>query len=72
MVPSHCAVRLQAYQPYSNDVHHSGQMLAALLKWPQATFASKLEIDQATNKARVTREVGGLDSNGSAVIDFPI
>lgn len=39
-------------------VHASGQMLAALLKWPQATFASKVEIDQATNKARVTREVG--------------
>lgn len=39
-------------------IHDSGQMLAALLKWPQATFASKVEIDQATNKARVTREVG--------------
>lgn len=46
-------------------------MLAALLKWPQATFASKLEIDQATNKARVTREVGGLDSSKIPVIDFP-
>ena len=39
-------------------MHDSGQMLAALLKWPQATFASKVEIDQAANKARVTREVG--------------
>ena len=32
-------------------------MLAALLKWPQATFASKVEIDKAAQKARVTREV---------------
>ena len=32
-------------------------MLAALLKWPQATFASKVEIDQEAKKARVTREV---------------
>ena len=36
---------------------NSGQMLAGLLKWPQATFASKVEIDQAAKQARVTREV---------------
>ena len=36
-------------------------MLAALLGWPQATFASKLEI--AGGKAKVTREVdGGLQT----------
>ena len=35
----------------------SGQMVAALLKWPQATFASKVEIDQQAQKARVMREV---------------
>ncbi len=41
----------------------TGQMLAALLGWPQATFASKLELDAAANKATVTREVdGGLET----------
>ena len=39
----------------------AGQMLAALLQWPQATFASQVELG-ADNKARVTREVSGLDS----------
>ena len=39
----------------------TGQMLAALLGWPQATFASKLEV--ADGKATVTREVdGGLQT----------
>ena len=39
----------------------TGQMLAALLDWPQATFASKVEI--ADGKAKVTREVdGGLET----------
>lgn len=45
-------------------------MVAALLKWPQATFASKLEIDQAANKARVTREVGRPTSVKPAVINW--
>jgi len=35
----------------------AGQMVAALLKWPQATFASKVEIDKTAQKAKVTREV---------------
>jgi electron transfer flavoprotein beta subunit len=35
----------------------TGQMLAALLGWPQATFASEVVI--ADGKARVTREVDG-------------
>jgi electron transfer flavoprotein beta subunit len=36
-------------------------MLAALLRWPQATFASKLRINEG--KAEVTREVdGGLET----------
>ena len=39
----------------------TGQMLAALLGWSQATFASKLEI--AGDKAHVTREIdGGLQT----------
>ena len=44
-------------------VLQTGQMLAALLGWPQATFASKLEVDAAAEKATVTREVdGGLET----------
>ena len=38
-------------------------MLAALLRWPQATFASKVEIDAAQRQAVVTREIdGGLET----------
>jgi electron transfer flavoprotein beta subunit len=49
-------------QSVDSDANQTGQMLAALLKWPQATFASKVEIDKAS-KARVTREVdGGLET----------
>ena len=41
----------------------AGQMLAALLRWPQATFASKVEIDAAQKQAVVTREIdGGLET----------
>jgi electron transfer flavoprotein beta subunit len=38
-------------------------MLAALLGWPQATFASKVEVDAAARAAMVTREIdGGLET----------
>jgi electron transfer flavoprotein beta subunit len=48
-------------QAIDDDCNQTGQMLAALLGWPQATFASKLKIDGA--KAMVTREVdGGLET----------
>jgi electron transfer flavoprotein beta subunit len=48
-------------QAIDGDNNAVGQMLAALLDWPQATFASKIEIDG--EKARVTREVdGGLQT----------
>ena len=48
-------------QAIDNDMNATGQMLAALLGWGQATFASKLEIDGDT--AKVTREVdGGLQT----------
>jgi len=52
---------LMGKQAIDGDNNAVGQMLAALLDWPQATFASKIEIDGA--KARVTREVdGGLQT----------
>ena len=48
-------------QAIDDDSNQTGQMLAALLGWPQATFASKVKIDGG--KAQVTREVdGGLDT----------
>jgi electron transfer flavoprotein beta subunit len=48
-------------QAIDDDCNQTGQMLAALLGWPQATFASKLVIEGET--AMVTREVdGGLET----------
>jgi electron transfer flavoprotein beta subunit len=44
-------------QAIDDDCNQTGQMLAALLGWPQATFASKLVVDGDT--ATVTREVDG-------------
>ena len=44
-------------QAIDDDCNQTGQMLAALLGWPQATFASKLVIEGDT--ATVTREVDG-------------
>jgi electron transfer flavoprotein beta subunit len=47
-------------QAIDDDSNQTGQMLAALLGWPQATFISKIEI--AGDNAEVTREVdGGLE-----------
>src|SRR5512134_1478249 len=48
-------------QAIDDDANQTGQMLAALLGWPQATFASKVKI--ADGAAEVTREVdGGLET----------
>lgn len=48
-------------QAIDDDSNQTGQMLAALLDWPQGTFASKLEIDG--DMFKVTREVdGGLET----------
>ena len=48
---------LMGKQAIDGDNNATGQMLAALLDWPQATFASKIEI--ADGKATVTREIDG-------------
>ena len=48
-------------QAIDDDSNQTGQMLAALLGWPQATFASKVKIEGG--QAQVTREVdGGLET----------
>lgn len=48
-------------QAIDDDANQTGQMLAALLGWPQGTFASKIEV--ADGRLAVTREVdGGLQT----------
>ena len=48
-------------QAIDDDMNATGQMIAALLGWPQATFASKVEISD--KKAVVSREVdGGIEN----------
>src|SRR5215471_1011269 len=48
-------------QAIDDDSNQTGQMLAALLEWPQATFASKVKV--AGDELEVTREVdGGLET----------
>jgi len=48
-------------QAIDDDANQVGQMLAALLGWPQATFASQVNI--AAGTASVTREIdGGLET----------
>ena len=48
-------------QAIDDDANQTGQMLAGLLNWPQATFASK--IDLSNDALKVTREIdGGLET----------
>jgi len=52
---------LMGKQAIDGDNNATGQMLAALLDWPQATFASEVVVEG--QKAKVTREVdGGLQT----------
>ncbi len=53
-------------QAIDDDANQTGQMLAALMGWPQATFASKVAI--ADGKAVVTREIDG----GLETLDMPL
>jgi electron transfer flavoprotein beta subunit len=59
-------VILMGKQAIDDDSNQVGQMLAEMLGWPQATFASKVEI--AGIKCTVTREVDG----GLETIAFPL
>ena len=50
-------------QAIDDDSNCVGQMLAELLGWPQATFASKVELAADQKSAKVTREIdGGLET----------
>ena len=54
-------------QAIDDDANQTGQMLAALLGWPQATFASALTV--SGNRAEIVREIdGGLQT---VSIDLP-
>jgi len=55
------SIVLMGKQAIDDDCNQTGQMLAALLNWPQATFASKIEIKD--KKLEVVREVDeGLET----------
>ncbi|XP_010556897.1 PREDICTED: electron transfer flavoprotein subunit beta, mitochondrial-like isoform X4 [Tarenaya hassleriana] len=52
-----------------DDCNQTGQMVAGLLGWPQATFASKVVLDKGKQVATVDREVdGGLET---VSVDLP-
>ena len=46
-------------QAIDDDAGQTGQILAGLLNWPQATFASKVVVDADKKEANVTREIDG-------------
>jgi len=46
-------------QAIDDDLGQTGQMLASLLGWGQATYASKVDIDTANNTVTVLREIDG-------------
>jgi electron transfer flavoprotein beta subunit len=57
----HPQLIIMGKQAIDDDMNATGQMLAALLGWPQATFASKIVVEG--NALHVTREVdGGLET----------
>ncbi len=59
---------LMGKQAIDDDSNQAGQMLAALLEWPQATFASKIDFAADQKSATVIREVdGGLETIGFAL-----
>jgi electron transfer flavoprotein beta subunit len=59
---------LMGKQAIDDDSNQAGQMLASLLSWPQATFASKVELAADQKSAQVVREIdGGLETLGFAL-----
>ena len=57
-------------QAIDDDCNQTGQMLSALLNWPQATFASKIQVKEKT--LEVTREVDeGLETVSYTHLTLP-
>ena len=55
-------VVIMGKQAIDDDAGQTGQMLAGLMGWAQATFASKVVVDPKAKVAEVTREIdGGLE-----------
>ncbi|KAG9315667.1 hypothetical protein JVU11DRAFT_3313 [Chiua virens] len=55
-------VVIMGKQAIDDDAGQTGQMLAGLMGWAQATFASKVDVDAGQKVAHVTREIdGGLE-----------
>lgn len=55
------STKLDLHQAIDDDSNQTGQMLASLLDWPQATFASVVDVEGA--ELAVTREIdGGLEN----------
>jgi electron transfer flavoprotein beta subunit len=46
-------------QAIDDDAGQTGQMLAGLMGWAQATYASKVEVDLGKKEVNVTREIDG-------------
>lgn len=59
---------LMGKQAIDADSNQAGQMLAEMLDWPQATFASKVELAGDQKSMQVTREVDG----GLEVLSLPL
>jgi electron transfer flavoprotein beta subunit len=59
-------VILMGKQATDDDCNQAGQMLAAKLDWPQATFASRVELSGGT--AKVTRET----DSGEETLEMPL
>ncbi|ORY76924.1 mitochondrion protein [Leucosporidium creatinivorum] len=54
---------LMGKQAIDDDASQTGGMLAGMLSWPQANFASKIELDVAGKSVKVAREIdGGLET----------
>lgn len=54
---------LMGKQAIDDDSSQVGGMLAAMLEWPQANFASKIDLDTTQNSVTISREIdGGLET----------
>ncbi|SMN17704.1 similar to Saccharomyces cerevisiae YGR207C CIR1 Mitochondrial protein that interacts with frataxin (Yfh1p) [Maudiozyma saulgeensis] len=65
-------VVLMGKQAIDDDSNNTGQMLAALLKWPQATNACKVEFNDSMTSCKVTREIDGGEETLEAKLPLVI
>lgn len=59
-------------QTIDSDANQTGQILAALLKWPQATFASQVTVSSDGSSVEVSREVDGGTETVKAALPMVI